>query len=48
MAFILTVISYYVECDQARVEAMSMPPAGVKSVSAICVSGDLPKGWVEQ
>jgi len=34
----------YVECDRARVEALSKPPVGVKSVSAICVSGHLPKG----
>jgi hypothetical protein len=38
----------YVECNQARVEAISKTPPGVQSVNANCVSGHLPKTWVDR
>ena len=31
----------FVECDRARLDAVSKPPSGVRSVSANCVSGHL-------
>jgi hypothetical protein len=41
-------IASYVECDRARVEAISNPPVGVKTVTATCVSGRLPKNWMDR
>jgi hypothetical protein len=38
----------YMECERARVDALSKPPSGVKTVSAVCVSGQLPKGWKDR
>jgi hypothetical protein len=38
----------YAECNRARLEAISKPPAGVKTVSANCVSGHLSKTWVNR
>jgi len=38
----------YVECNRARAEAISNPPADVQTVSATCVSGHLPKTWVNR
>jgi hypothetical protein len=38
----------YVECDQARVEAISKPPLDVQRVSASCVSGHLTKTWADR
>jgi hypothetical protein len=38
----------YVECNRARLEALSKPPLGVKTVSATCVSGHVPKSWIGQ
>jgi hypothetical protein len=35
----------FVECDRARLEAISKPPPGVQSVTATCVSGHLTKAW---
>ena len=41
-------LSSYVECDRARLEALAKPPLGVKTVSATCVSGHLPKAWLDR
>jgi hypothetical protein len=41
-------IGSYIECDRARAEAVSKPPPDVKTVTATCVSGQLPKGWVKR
>ena len=41
-------LSSYVECDRARLEAISKTPPGVQSVTANCVSGHLPKNWVDR
>ena len=41
-------LSSYVECDHARLEAISKTPPGVQSVTANCVSGHLPKNWVDR
>ena len=38
----------YVECNQARLEAIAKTPPGVQSVTANCVSGHLPKDWVDR
>jgi hypothetical protein len=38
----------FVECDRARLEAISKPPSGVQNVSANCVSGHLSKNWVDR
>jgi len=38
----------YIECDRSRVEALSKPPVGVKTMSATCVSGHLPKSLKAQ
>jgi hypothetical protein len=41
-------LSSYVECNQARVEAISKTSPGVESVTANCVSGHLPKNWTNR
>jgi hypothetical protein len=33
----------YIECDRARVEAISNPLPDVQTVTATCISGQLPK-----
>ena len=38
----------YVECDRARVEAISNRPPDVQTVTATCVSGHLAKTWVNR
>jgi hypothetical protein len=38
----------YVECDRARLEAISKPPPDVQSVTATCVSGHLTKTWEDR
>jgi hypothetical protein len=38
----------YVECDQARMEAIAHPPPDVQTVTATCVSGRLQKAWVDR
>lgn len=38
----------YVECDRARLEALSKPPLGIKTVTATCVSGRLPKSLMDR
>jgi hypothetical protein len=41
-------IGSYVECERARVEAVAKAPSGVKTVTAMCSSGPLPKGWANR
>jgi len=41
-------IGSYVECERARVEAISKAPSEVKTVTAMCSSGPIPKGWVNR
>ena len=41
-------VSSYVECNQARLEAISKTPPGVESVTANCVSGHLSKTWADR
>jgi hypothetical protein len=41
-------LSSYGECNRARLEAISKTPPGVQSVIANCVSGQLPKTWVDR
>jgi hypothetical protein len=38
----------YVECDRSRLEALSKPPLGVKTMTATCVSGHLPKSLMDR
>jgi hypothetical protein len=38
----------FVECDRARLEAISKIPPGVQSVAATCVSGHLTKTWADR
>ena len=38
----------YVECDRARLQAISNVPPDVQTVTATCVSGHLPKTWVNR
>jgi type II secretory pathway component PulM len=41
-------IGSYIECERARAEAVSKAPSDVKTVTATCTSGSLPKGWVNR
>jgi len=38
-------VGSFIECEQARLEAVSNPPRGVQSVTATCVSGHLSEAW---